>query len=48
MNYPYEQIPGYCWFDSMPYFRQDRSEGSLRGVSSESSKERLAISQVIA
>lgn len=34
MKYPYQRFTDYCWYNSIPYFRQDRSE-------SESSTERL-------
>lgn len=26
MKYPYQRFPDYCWYNSIPYFRQDRSE----------------------
>jgi hypothetical protein len=34
MQYPYQQFQNYCWYNSIPYFNQDRSER-------ESSAERL-------
>lgn len=26
MKYNYQQFPYYCWYNSIPYFHQDRSE----------------------
>lgn len=26
MKYHYQQFPYYCWYNSIPYFHQDRSE----------------------